>query len=274
MISKTLKKEKHLPEFGKKQIDLDSWNIDSCKIFIIYLPCASKKPYYLSSTHSYLKQKLEESFPQKWLTIIQFCTISEVLGVVPEDLEDVIFNDKNGNFKIYNYEHYPTHRENDILNTRKWLKTFLREHKGLQHFAYNTSKIFREICTDIQQLDLHPKNFNPSSALFEFRKKTNIKKLSKVITEEYYKILQKRLIKWSIRNNNKYLLLKTFCNYNSFGFSEIKEILPFIKNPYKLVYELYNEGNYGRGIFLKRLERGRYCIIPELGKLCFSPNIM
>ena len=154
MTSSISKQNILLPEFGKKQISLKnfSWKIDLSKIFIIYLPCASKKPYYLSSTHSYFKQKLKEFLPLNWDKLVQICTISEVIGIIPEDLEDLIFDKKNGNFDKYNYEHYPTYKENDIENTRRWLMKFIQDHKKNSHFAYLTSKTFKEICENIIQL--------------------------------------------------------------------------------------------------------------------------
>ncbi len=266
MTSRISKQQIILPEFGKRQINLRkfSWKISSSKLFIIYLPCAKQKPFYLSSTHSYFKLKVKEILPRSWDKFIQICTISEVIGIIPEDLEDEIFNEKNGNKEKYNYEHYPTHKENDIKNTKNWLIQFIQQHKKQHHIAYLTSRIFREICDDISSLETYPTEFNPSSALFEFRKSINVLEICIKIKEKYLDILEKRFTRWKERNNQPYLLLKEFYNRDSFTISDMKKNLPQIKNPYSLLYRLCQEGKNRHGFFIKRLKRGTYRLLPYI----------
>lgn len=266
MTSRISKQNIILPEFGKKQISIKkfSWKIKSSKLFIIYLPCAKQKPYYLSSTHTYFKQKLKEFLPQNWDTLILICTISEVIGIVPEDLEDVIFNKKNGNYQKYNYEHYPDPNENDIDNTRRWLIKFIQDHDQKEHYAYLTSKTFREITDNIIQLRIYPKDYKPSSALFEFRKAINIQAFCKVIENNYLKILKKRFFSWKKRKRQAYVLLREFWNISNFNISDIKLKLPNIKNPSALVSKLCREGRYQRGIFFEKINNSTYQIMPVI----------
>lgn len=265
MTVKRLKKT-NLPEFGKKQIDLESfgWDLKLSKSFIIYLPCASTKPYYLSSTHSYFSTTLQEFIPKNWIDLVQICTISEVLGIVPEDVEPIIFNKKKNNFNNFFYEHYPTSEENDIENTRKWLIDFIDQYKNITHISYLTSNIFREICKKIHSLKLFPQSYKPSSALFEFRKKSNIHELSQFIVDIYTRSLNKRIYKWKKKPNQQYLILKSFWNANSFNFKEIRKKIPSIKNPYSVISSLLKEGGYGKGIVLQRIDRGSYRVMPRL----------
>lgn len=265
MTSRISKQHIILPEFGKKQISIKkfSWKITSSKLFIIYLPCAKQKPYYLSSTHTYFKQKLKEFLPQNWETLILICTISEVIGIVPEDLEDVIFNKKNGNYQKYNYEHYPDPSEHDIENTRRWLIKFIQDHDQKEHYAYLTSKTFREITDNIIQLRIYPKDYNPSSALFEFRKTINIQAFCRVIEKKYITTLKKRYLNWKEKKTQAYLILNLFKNM-TFTISDIKKELPIIKNPYSVISKMCHEGKNQYGILLNRVERGKYEIISKL----------
>jgi len=268
MTSRISKQHIILPEFGKKQIILRkfSWKISLSKLFIIYLPCAKQKPYYLSSTHSYFKQKVKEFLPQGWDTLIQICTISEVIGIIPEDLENIIFNKKNGNYQKYNYEHYPDPSERDIEKTRRWLIKFIQDHDQKEHFAYLTSKTFREISDNIIQLRIYPKDYNTSSALFEFRKRVNILEFCKAVEKKYISILKKRFLRWEKNNRQPFLVLKTFKDSDVFTPTDVKKCLPEIKNPYSLLSKLCHEGKNQYGIFLEKKERGKYKSNPNLKK--------
>ena len=275
MTSRISKQQIILPEFGKKQISLKkfSWRINSSKLFIVYLPCAKKKPYYLSSTHAYLKQKLKEFLPQNWDTLILVCTISEVIGIIPEDLEDIIFNKENGNYQKYNYEHYPEKSEDDIENTRRWLIKFIQDHDQKEHFAYLTSKTFRDISDNIIQLRIFPKKLNPRIALFEFRKTLNIQAFCKGIERNYLKILKIRFYNWKKRKHQAYVLLREFWNIGFFKISDIRLKLPNIKNPSALVSKLCREGRFQRGIFLERINNSEYKIIPVIRRN-FGQNLI
>ena len=93
-IMKKNSREKKLPATGKKQIDLQAlgFSINPKKDKLtLFIPCSAQKPYKKSNTHKYIHAKLKQNIPNIWLKQIKICTVSEVLGIVPEELEDKIF---------------------------------------------------------------------------------------------------------------------------------------------------------------------------------------
>jgi len=203
-----------LPPYGKRQVNLDRFNYKTDyrnSYFTIYLPCAGKKPYYKSRTHSYIHLKIREFIPDMWLKLINFCTISEVIGIVPEKIENVIFY----NFKHeFHYEHYPTYQEGDIKRTSEWLKTYIDNYGTKFNYFYCTSKIFREIGESVSEIEMFPKTYNKKSALFEFRKIENVKELINTIFDEYINVLKSRYTVWREKGNHASKVLK-FAKKNS-----------------------------------------------------------
>lgn len=177
-------------DYEKRQIDLRKYGepyLQTAEIHL-FLPCAGTKPYKFSSTHSYIHKKLKESLPQTIIDKIQINTISEIIGIIPEHLEDAVFEDK-ANY----YEHYPVEKEGDIQRTAQWLVNFILEINkifGKKLFiCYSTSAVFRKICNLANQIliekqedaliDLVPKEINPRRAIFEFRKYEKVFELVK-----------------------------------------------------------------------------------------------
>ncbi len=237
-----------IPDQGKRQINVSLFNFKvdyRDNLFTLYLPCAKSKPYYTSTTHSYIKLKIKEFIPKIWRKLITICTISEVLGIIPESLEDrlfYLFRDK------YYYEHYPSYEEGDIERTSLWLREYLEEYGTLFNFGYCTSKIFREI-SNKAQLESFPKKFKKKSALFEFRRIENVKNLTDTILINYKQILKKRVEKWKRDRSHPYDALIYAKQQSPFTFREFAKNFPSLKNPQANIDTFCHESKSDKGIF-------------------------
>jgi len=253
-----------IPDSGKNQIDLESFNFKNQymnNFFTIYLPCAKIKPYYKSQTHSYIKNKLQENLPNYWLKLIRICTISEVIGIVPEELENIIFYFFP---KKYMYEHYPSYEEGDVDTTSFWLREYINKYGANYNFGYCTSQIFRDICKRAD-LETFPKSFKKSSALFEFRKIENVRELTSMIYQIYINILRKRFFSWKTKNNHSYRVIKFAAN-KPFKFQEFKKKFQYLKNPYSNIQTFCNESKSDKGIFLDYNKKDRRFYLPNFLK--------
>lgn len=246
----TPQKQIILPSFGKQQVKLKEYGFGKDfrnYHFTIYLPCSQKKPYRLSRTHRYVSSKLSQFIPKMWQNMIHISTISKVLGVIPKKLENLLFLKHRDTFF---YEHYPKEKENDLLRTADWLRNYLSEFGSNYNFAYCTSKIFREICARAG-LQCFPTEFNPSSALFEFRKLINIRELSDHLISTYKNELLKRFSYWKTHNSHAYKVLHFAKEYSPFTFQQFESEFSHLKNPRANIktfcYESYSE----KGIFLR-----------------------
>lgn len=239
-----------LPKGGKKQIELKDFNYDKISkrdaYFTIYLPCAKDKPYYKSTTHSYVKLKMREYVPPSWRKLIKICTISEVIGIIPEELENQIFRLFGSQ---YYYEHYPSYDEGDIERTSDWLRQFIIDYGTKYNFGYCTSKIFREIC-DLALVKCFPISFNPSSALFEFRKTENIKELFKTIVNIYKKKLTKSYNRWKFEESHSYKVLKFAKHNGPFSINQFKKNFRYLKSHRSNIDTFCHESPGDKGIFL------------------------
>ena len=238
-----------LPINGKNQVDLTRFNFgidyrDS--LFTIYLPCAKDKPYFKSTTHSYIRLKINEYIPRIWRKLINISTISEVIGIVPERLESSIFHFYRHEFY---YEHYPSYGEGDIERTTNWLSSYIEQYGTNFNFGYCTSKIFREICIEAE-LECFPKNFKPESALFEFRKIECVKELTDRIYETYRNLLIYRFNKWKLNNSHPYDVLEFAKENKSFSRKEFKRKFKDLHNPLANVDTFCHESKSDKGIFL------------------------
>ena len=238
-----------LPMNGKSQVDLKRFNFNihyRDSLFTIYLPCAKDKPYFKSTTHSYIKLKLKENIPKIWRKLINISTISEVIGIVPERLESRIFHFYRHE---YYYEHYPSYGEGDLERTSNWLSSYIEQYGTKYNFGYCTSKIFREICNGAE-LESFPKNFKPESALFEFRKRECVKELTDGIYESYKHLLICRFNKWKLNNRHAYRVLVFAKNYAPFSLKEFKTKFKELQNPLANVDTFCHESKSDKGIFL------------------------
>lgn len=238
-----------LPINGKNQVDLIRFKFKNNyrdSLYTIYLPCARDKPYYKSITHFYIKLKLNEYIPNIWKNLIHISTISEVIGIVPERLESSIFN----LFKHeYYYEHYPSYGEGDIERTSEWLSSYIEQYGTKFNYGYCTSKIFREICSEAR-LECFPKNFNPKSALYEFRKIECVKELTNKIYETYKNLLIYRFNKWKLNNSHSYNVLEFAKENQSFSRKEFKRKFNDLQNPLANIDTFCHESKSDKGIFL------------------------
>ncbi|MHA1285237.1 MAG: DUF5591 domain-containing protein [Promethearchaeota archaeon] len=238
-----------LPEIGKKQIDLRLFNYSNKyrdNLFTIFLPCSKTKPYFESSTHRYFKLKIHQYIPSIWIKLIKICTISEVLGIIPEELEEKIFSSYRNK---YYYEHYPTYKEGDIHRTSNWLKNYINNYGTKFNYAYCTSKTFREI-SKLAKLKCLPENFKKESALFEFRKIENIKQLTNLIIDNYMNILINRFNVWKENESHSYKVLKFAKENTPFTFNAFKNRFKKLKNPRANLDTFCHESNSDKGIFL------------------------
>lgn len=251
-----------LPARGKGQIDLNRFNFEidyrNC-LFTIYLPCAKDKPYHKSSTHSYIKLKIKEFIPKIWRKLIRICTISEVIGIVPEKLENSIFYYFKDEFY---YEHYPSHKEGDVGRTSDWVKQYISLYGTKYNFSYCTSKVFREICNRAQ-LECYPENYIKQSALFEFRKTENVKQLTDVIYDTYKNILISRFKKWTLDNSHSYKVLKFIKDNNPISLKMFKNNFKMLKNPQANINTFCNESKSDKGIFLYYSKKYRKYYFPK-----------
>ena len=238
----------YIPKRGKEQVDLTYFNYEinyRDSFFTIFLPCAREKPYRFSTTHSYINKKIEEYIPVIWRKLIKICTISEVLGIIPEGLEDEIFNENKEEFY---YEHYPNNKESDVERTSRWLSDYVLEYGTYFNFGYCTSKIFREICT-LANLKCYPTEFKPSSALFEFRKIVNVKQLTGVIINNYKRILATRFDKWKKKKSHAYKVLEYALHSNPFTIDNFKKEFKYLRSPAKNVKTFCYESKSDKGVF-------------------------
>lgn len=236
-----------LPINGKNQVDLIRFTFkinyrDS--LYTIYLPCARDKPYYKSITHSYIKLKLNEYIPNIWKKLIDISTISEVIGIVPERLESSIFYFYKHE---YYYEHYPSYTEGDIGRTSEWLSSYIEQYGTKFNYGYCTSKIFREICSEAG-LECFPKNFNPKSALYEFRKIECVKELTDRIYDSYKKLLICRFNRWKSKNSHAYKVLDFAKDYTPFSLKDFKTEFKELQNPLANVDTFCHESKSDKGI--------------------------
>lgn len=152
------------------------YKITGHKKIILVLPCSKVKPYKNSQTHTYINYILRNNLDIEQLKQIQIFTISEVLGLVPENLEEKIFHPNSKYF----YDSYP--KESNIKFCQDSLNEFIQQNPDLIYLSYCTSKIFRKI-TSMDKINLFPKEFNSKSSLFEFRKRENVMELINFIKE-------------------------------------------------------------------------------------------
>jgi len=251
-----------LPPKGKEQIDLNRFNFKNdyrnC-LFTIYLPCAKDKPYYKSSTHSYIKLKIKEFIPRIWQKLIRICTISEVIGIVPERLENSIFHFFKDEFY---YEHYPSFEEGDVERTSRWLREYLDSYGTKYNFSYCTSKVFREICNKAH-MKCYPENFIEQSALFEFRRTTNVKQLTDIIFNKYRNILISRFKNWKLNGSHSYKVLKFALDNNPISLRNFKNNFEMLKNPQANINTFCNESKSDKGIFLYYSKKDRKYHFPK-----------
>ena len=256
-----------LPPRGKEKIDLDRFNYKvsyrDC-LFTIYLPCARSKPYYESRTHHYIKLKIKEYIPPNWRKLIRICTISEVIGIIPEELEYQIFNIFGDD---YFYEHYPSYEEGDVQRTSNWLKEFITNEKYETKFnyCYCTSKIFREIALN-SEIECLPIDFNQSSALFEYRKTENVKELMERIKFDYQNLLKSKFNKWKKQNSHPYKVLRFAKENTPFKFREFKKRFEYLGNPIANIGTFCHESDSDKGIFLYYNERDKRYYFPRFIK--------
>ena len=237
-----------LPINGKNQVDLIRFKFENNyrdSLYTIYLPCAKDKPYYKSITHSYIKLKLNEYIPNIWKKLIHISTISEVIGIVPERLESRIFYFYKHE---YYYEHYPSYGEGDIERTSEWLSSYIEQYGTKFNYGYCTSKIFREICSEAG-LECFPKNFNPKSALYEFRKIECVKELTDRINNSYKKLLICRFNRWKSKNSHAYKVLDFAKDYTPFSLKDFKTEFKEFQNPLANVDTFCHESKSDKGIF-------------------------
>ncbi|KKN29117.1 hypothetical protein LCGC14_0847410 [marine sediment metagenome] len=237
-----------LPINGKNQVDLSRFQFENNyrdSLFTIYLPCAKDKPYYKSRTHSYIKLKLNEYIPNIWKSLISISTISEVIGIVPERIESSIFYFYKHE---YYYEHYPSHGEGDIERTSEWLRSYIKQYGTKFNYGYCTSKIFREICNEAG-LECFPQDFNPKSALFEFRRLECVRELTNKIYETYKKLLINRFNKWKLNNSHSYNVLEFAKENNTFSRKDFRIKFKDLQNPLANVDTFCHESESDKGIF-------------------------
>lgn len=139
------------------------------KKIALFLPCAKTKPYKRSPSHRDIYCELG-SFSE----YVHILTISEIMGVVPEDLEN----------NIPYYDTYPN--EDSIYSAIKSVIDYKKKYNGHYNifFAYMTSKSFRKVIHNANQeleedIILLPNDgrFDPKKAFFEYKtKKTVVKK--------------------------------------------------------------------------------------------------
>lgn len=176
----------------KEQIDLFKYGnpyLRNRKIHL-FLPCSKVKPYKNSKSHRYIHQKLKENLPSKILSNIQINTVSEVIGIIPEHLENEIFKDP-GNY----YDNYPN--DFDIERVSSWLINYILQNPSFSECCflfYATAPTFRSICEktnemlsktllfngggSIVNLKLVPTEVNEMvNPITEFRKNARIKEL-------------------------------------------------------------------------------------------------
>jgi hypothetical protein len=244
----------HIPPGGKEQVNLSQfrWSPKKECIFALFLPCASEKPYYRSSTHSYFHKKMDELFPAAWHKILQICTISEVIGIIPEDLEDKILIE---NAQLYWYEHYPAANEGDVERTKYWLSNFIQKYKFSKNFAYLTSKTFRLI-VDIPEMNIFPQNYDSRNPIFEFRRSTNVHQVFDELITDYCNVLVKRYQLWGSQKNSKSIktdIINLIQKEKSVTYQDLKSKFNKKKGLNLALFHLSTErSNYEGGIFLQK----------------------
>jgi predicted RNA-binding protein len=141
----------------------ESYRPPGGKRILIFLPCSKTKPYRLSPFHRSVDRSLRGLEPR-----LHFCTISETMGIVPREAEDL----------IPKYDTYPDDR--GIGSAARALRSYLlRYGRRYTHIiVYATSRAFRRIAREGSRalglsLELLPREgtFAPRSAFFEFRKR-------------------------------------------------------------------------------------------------------
>ncbi|MFW9881596.1 MAG: DUF5591 domain-containing protein [Candidatus Thorarchaeota archaeon] len=251
-----------IPPKGKEQVDLNRFNFEKDyrnSLFTLYLPCARDKPYHKSATHSYIKLKIKEFIPLIWRKLIRICTISEVIGIIPEKLENSIFYFHRDEFY---YEHYPSYQEGDVERTAEWLKNYIDLYGTEYNFGYCTSKVFREICKK-SQLDCYPKHFIKESALFEYRKTINVKQLMDAIYEDYKNSLISRFKKWMYNNTHSYQVLEFIKENNPISLRMFKNHFRALKNPHANINTFCNESKSDKGIYFYYSKKDRKYHLPK-----------
>ncbi len=252
-----------LPPKGKHQINLDRFNYSikyQNSLFTIYLPCAKTKPYHKSKTHYYIRLKLRQYIPKIWRKLIRICTISEVIGIVPESIENSVFQFF---YDDYYYEHYPNYEEGDIERTSRWLREYIEVYGTKYNYSYSTSRIFREIASNVPNLESLPREFNPKSALFEYRKTINVEQLMEKIVSTYSDILKERYLKWKSKQNHSFEVIEFAKSCSPFSFHDFKKKFSFLQNPKSNIATFCNESKSDKGIFLKYDKKQRKYFLPD-----------
>ncbi|MEX2681825.1 MAG: DUF5591 domain-containing protein [Candidatus Sigynarchaeota archaeon] len=211
----------YIPAWGKNQVDLNQfhWRKQKESLFAVYLPCAGEKPYYQSQSHKYFKMKMWDFLPKPWHKLIQICTISEVLGIIPENIEDKIFIEKRN---IFWYEHYPQANEGDISRTKEWLRNFVMKYSFNYNFAYLTSKTFIQIA-NLPELKIFPANIEHKNPVLEYRRTSNIQQLFEAIKSEYINLLSSRYIVWKKKRSRLAYILELFFDSSSLTFKDLRK---------------------------------------------------
>lgn len=151
------------------------------KRLFVFLPCSSKKPYKESVTHKYIHLVLKRGLNPERYNQIQICTISEVLGIIPENIEDEVFSDETNN-----YNSLPMVNDIDdmVLSLFDYITSVPYEISPV-FCVYATAMIFRAVAkkTDKLLIDyglsltLLPEEVDTTKALFEFRKRERVREL-------------------------------------------------------------------------------------------------
>jgi len=251
-----------LPKQGKQQVQLSSFNFNidyRNYLFTVYLPCAKAKPYYKSTTHSYIKKKINEYIPWIWRKLIKISTISEVIGIIPEEIENRLFSFFR---EDYYYEHYPSYEEGDINRTSRWLEEYIENFGTIYNYGYCTSKIFREI-SNIANLKCFPIQFKHNLAPFEFRKVENVKTLTDTIFNNYQNLLLSRFNKWKEKNSHPYKVLEFARERESFSFKMFKNEFETLQNPRANLGTFCHESKSDKGIFFYYSNRDKKFHFPK-----------
>lgn len=151
------------------------------KRLFVFLPCSSKKPYKDSVTHKYVHSVLKRDLNPERYKQVQICTISEVLGVIPENIEDEVFSDS-----VNHYDSLPTVHDIDHMALSLFdYVTSVPDSISPVFCVYTTAIIFRAVAKKADrmltnfglELSLLPEEVDTTKALFEFRKRERIREL-------------------------------------------------------------------------------------------------
>ena len=129
------------------------------------------------------------------------------------------------------------------------MSSYIEQYGTKFNYGYCTSKIFREICNEAG-LECFPKNFNPKSALYEFRKISCVEELTNKIYETYKNLLIYRFNKWKLKNSHPYIVLDFAKENISFSRKNFKRKFKDLQNPLANVNTFCHESESDKGIFL------------------------